>query len=49
MPPADPSSTLVTVTGASGFIAVHCVRELLERAFRPEMVLDTAQAMNRKS
>jgi dihydroflavonol-4-reductase len=30
----DPKSTLVTVTGASGFIALHCVRELLERGFR---------------
>jgi dihydroflavonol-4-reductase len=30
----DPASTLVTVTGASGFIALHCVRELLERGFR---------------
>ncbi len=34
MDPIDPASTLVTVTGASGFIALHCVRELLERGFR---------------
>lgn len=27
-------SALVTVTGASGFIAVHCVRELLSRGYR---------------
>ena len=30
----DPKNTLVTVTGASGFIAMHCVRELLERGYR---------------
>jgi dihydroflavonol-4-reductase len=30
----DPKNTVVTVTGASGFIALHCVRELLERGFR---------------
>lgn len=28
------ANTLVTVTGASGFIALHCVRVLLERGFR---------------
>jgi dihydroflavonol-4-reductase len=30
----EPSNTVVTVTGASGFIALHCVRELLERGYR---------------
>jgi dihydroflavonol-4-reductase len=30
----DPANALVTVTGASGFIALHCVRELLERGYR---------------
>jgi dihydroflavonol-4-reductase len=30
----DPELALVTVTGASGFIALHCVRELLERGYR---------------
>src|SRR6187399_3150729 len=29
-----PADTLVVVTGASGFIALHCVRELLERGYR---------------
>ena len=29
-----PQNTVVTVTGASGFIAVHCVRALLERGYR---------------
>ena len=27
-------ATLVTVTGASGFIALHCIRELLQRGYR---------------
>jgi dihydroflavonol-4-reductase len=31
---ARPEDTLVVVTGASGFIALHCVRELLERGYR---------------
>lgn len=30
----NPQDTLVVVTGASGFIALHCVRELLERGYR---------------
>jgi nucleoside-diphosphate-sugar epimerase len=30
----DPEDTLVTVTGASGFIALHCVRELLVRGYQ---------------
>jgi dihydroflavonol-4-reductase len=34
MPGPHPAETLVTVTGASGFIALHCVRELLERGYR---------------
>jgi nucleoside-diphosphate-sugar epimerase len=29
-----PENTLVTVTGATGFIALHCVRELLSRGYR---------------
>lgn len=28
------NTTLVTVTGASGFIALHCVRELLREGYR---------------
>lgn len=28
------STILVTVTGASGFIALHCIRELLEQGYR---------------
>lgn len=28
------TNTLVTVTGASGFIALHCVRELLQEGYR---------------
>src|SRR5262245_57606386 len=31
---SNDSNTLVAVSGASGFIALHCVRELLERGFR---------------
>jgi nucleoside-diphosphate-sugar epimerase len=34
MPDPELAQTLVTVTGASGFIALHCVRELLERGYR---------------
>jgi len=30
----NPGDTLVVVTGASGFIALHCVRELLEQGYR---------------
>ncbi|HEX5100835.1 MAG TPA: aldehyde reductase [Polyangiaceae bacterium] len=30
----SPQDTLVVVTGASGFIALHCVRELLEQGYR---------------
>jgi dihydroflavonol-4-reductase len=30
----DPASALVTVTGASGFIALHCVKRLLEAGYR---------------
>ena len=39
----DPTQTLVTVTGASGFIAVHCVRELLERGYRVRGTLRDAR------
>ena len=28
------NNALVTVTGASGFIALHCVRELLRQGYR---------------
>ncbi len=34
MPAQDDDKTLVTVTGAAGFIALHCIRELLERGYR---------------
>jgi nucleoside-diphosphate-sugar epimerase len=44
MEPIDPGSTLVTVTGASGFIALHCVRELLERGFRVRGTVRNANA-----
>lgn len=30
----EPENIVVTVTGASGFIALHCVRELLQRGYR---------------
>jgi dihydroflavonol-4-reductase len=30
----NPQATLVVVTGASGFIALHCVRELLEQGYQ---------------
>ena len=30
----DPNSTLVTVTGASGFIGMHCVLQLLEAGYQ---------------
>ncbi len=30
----DPSARLVTVTGASGFIALHCIRRLIEDGYR---------------
>jgi dihydroflavonol-4-reductase len=30
----DPVQTLVTVTGATGFIALHCIRELLQHGYQ---------------
>src|SRR5262249_13796932 len=35
----DPASSLVTVTSISGFIALHCARELLERGYRVRSTL----------
>jgi dihydroflavonol-4-reductase len=32
--PRDPSSTQVLVTGANGFIAMHCILQLLEQGYR---------------
>ncbi len=37
----DPSNTLVTVTGASGFIAMHCILQLLEQGYRVRGTLRT--------
>jgi dihydroflavonol-4-reductase len=34
MTPPIPSETTVLVTGASGFIGLHCVRELLQNSYR---------------
>lgn len=34
MPTLDPAHSLVTVTGASGFVALHCVRELLKQGYQ---------------
>jgi len=42
----EPQNTVVTVTGASGFIALHCVRELLERGYR---VRGTLRSLSRQS
>ena len=37
----DPNEALVTVTGASGFIGMHCVLQLLEAGFRVRGTLRT--------
>lgn len=36
-----PKDTLVTVTGASGFVAMHCIRKLLEQGYRVRGTLRT--------
>ena len=38
---ADPSKITVLVTGASGFIAMHCVLQLLEQGYRVRGTLRT--------
>lgn len=37
----DPSKTLVTITGASGFIGMHCVLQLLQAGYRVRGTLRT--------
>jgi nucleoside-diphosphate-sugar epimerase len=37
----DPSKTLVTITGASGFIGMHCILELLRAGYRVRGTLRT--------
>ena len=37
----DPSDTTVLVTGASGFIATHCIAQLLDRGYRVRGTLRT--------
>jgi dihydroflavonol-4-reductase len=41
----NPSSTTVLVTGAGGFIAMHCIRQLLEQGYR---VRGTLRSLSRE-
>jgi dihydroflavonol-4-reductase len=43
---SDPSNTTVLVTGASGFIAMHCVVQLLEQGYRVRGTLRSLEREN---